>query len=93
MATEARLRDYSSGIAQIDDEIEEKLNFRIWPNSTISLLVSRSNMPHMPCFLIGGMKNQHDAILESSGTTEEIIISFTRLPSTTYFLLSSPLKI
>ena len=31
---------YSIEIAQIDDEIKEKLNFRIWPNSTISLLVS-----------------------------------------------------
>ena len=80
---------YSIGIAHIDDEIKEKLNFRICPNSTISLLVSRSEMPDMRCFSIGRMKNQHDAILESFGTTEEIIISMTRLPSTTYSLLSS----
>ena len=79
---------YSIGIAQIEDEIEEKLNFRIHPNSTISLLVSRSAMPNMRCFSNGGMKKQHDAILESFGTTEEIIISLTRLLSTTYSLLS-----
>ena len=75
--------DYSSGIAQIDDEIEEKLNFRICPKSTISLLASRYDMPILPCFPIGGMKKQHDAILESFGTIEDIIISLTRLPSTT----------
>ena len=89
MATEVRLRDYSGGIAQIDDEIEENLNFRICPNSTISLLASRYDMPIMPCFPIGGMKKQHDAILESFGTTEEIIYSLTRLPSTTCSLLFS----
>ena len=66
---------YSIAIAQIDDEIKEKLNVRICPISTISLLVSRSDMR---CFSIGGMKNQRDAILESFGTTEEIIISLTR---------------
>ena len=91
MAAEGRLRDYSGGIAQIDDEIKEKLNFRICPNSTISLLVSRSDMPNMRCFPIGGMKKQHDAILKSFGTTEEIIFSLTRLPSTTCSLLSSSL--
>ena len=37
-------------------------------------------MPNMRCFFVGGMKNQHDAILESFGTTEEIINSLTRLP-------------
>ena len=31
MATVERLWDYLGGIAQIDDEIEEKLNFRICP--------------------------------------------------------------
>ena len=46
-------------------------------------------MPIMPCFPIGGMKKQHDAILESFGTTEEINYSLTRLPSTTCSLLSS----
>ena len=35
------------------------------------------------------MKKQHDAISASSGTTEEIIYSLTRLPSTTYSLLPS----
>ena len=43
----------------------------------------------MRCFRIRGMKNQHAAILESVGTTEEFIISFTRLPSTTYSVLLS----
>ena len=81
--------DYSGGIAQIDDEIEEKLKLRICPNSTISLLASRYDVPIMRCFPIGSMKNQHDAILESFGTTEEIIYSLTRLPSTTCSLLSS----
>ena len=65
--------DYSVGIAQIDDEIEEKFNFRICLKSTISLLASRYDMSNMRCFPIGGMKKQHDAILKSFGTTEEII--------------------
>ena len=82
---------YSIGIAQIDDEIEEKLNFRICPNSTISLLASRYDMSNMRCFPIGGMKKQHDAILDSFGRTEGIIYSFTCLPSTTCSLLSSSL--
>ena len=30
MATEGRLRDYSGGFSQIDDEIEEKLNSRFF---------------------------------------------------------------
>ena len=80
---------YSIGIAQIDDEIEEKLNFRNCPNSTISLLASGYGMSNMRCFPIGGMKKQHDAILEPFGTIEEIIYSLTRLPSTTCSLLSS----
>ena len=46
-------------------------------------------MPIMPCFPIRGMKKQHDAILKSFGTAEEIIYSLTRLPSTTCSLLSS----
>ena len=88
--------EYSIRIAQIDDEIKEKLNFPICPNSTISLLVSRSDMPDMRRFSNDGMKNQHDAILKSFGTTEEIIISLTPLPSKTYSffpLLSSTLKL
>ena len=59
-------------------------------------MASRSEMTNMRSFPIGGMKKQHDAILESSGTIEEIINSLTRLPSTTYSffpLLSSTLKI
>ena len=82
---------YSVGIAQIDDEIEEKLNFRMCPNSTISLLASRYDMSNMRCFPIGGMKKQHDVILESFWTIEEIILSLTRLTSATCsFLSSSP---
>ena len=50
-------------------------------------------MPDMRCFSIGGMKNHHDAILESFGRTEEIILSITRLPSTTHSLLSSSLAL
>ena len=38
---------YLVGIAQIDDKIQEKLNSRICPNPTISLLVSRSDMSNM----------------------------------------------
>ena len=91
MATEGRLRDYSGEIAQIDDEIKEKINFRICPNSTISLLVSKSDMSDTRCFPIGGIKKQHEAILESFGTTEDIIYSLTRLPSTTCSLLFSSL--
>ena len=82
---------YSIGNAQIDDEIEEKLIFRISPKSTISLLASRYDMTNMCCFPIGGMKKQHDAILESFGRTEGIIYSLTRLPSTTCYPLSSSL--
>ena len=43
----------------------------------------------LQCFFIGAMKLQHDAILESIGTTEDIIISLNRLPSTTNLSLSS----
>ena len=82
---------YSIGLAQIGDETREKLHFRICAISTISLLVSRSDMPDMRCFSIGGMKNQHDAILESFGTTDETIISLTRSLLTTYSLVSSSL--
>ena len=71
---------YSIGVARIDDEIKEKLNFRICRNSTISLLVSNSDMRHMRCLFSGCMKNQHDAILEPLDLTEEIITSLTRLP-------------
>ena len=60
-------------IAQFDDEIEEILNFRICPKSTTSLLASKYDIMNMCCFPIGGMKKQHDAILESFGTTKEII--------------------
>ena len=89
LPSNGRLRDYSGGIAQIDDEIKEKLNFGICPNSTISLLAIRYDMSNMRCFPIGGMKQQHDANLDSFGTTEEIIYSLTCLPSTTCSLLSS----
>ena len=83
---------YSIGIAQIDEEIKEKVNFRICPNSTISLLVRRCDMPNMRCFSIDGMKKKHGAILESFGTSDEIIISLIRLLLTTYSLLSSSLS-
>ena len=73
---------YSIGIAQIDDENEEKLKFRFCLQS-ISLLARRYDMPNMRCFSIGSMKNQQDAILESFGTTAKIISSLNRLPSTT----------
>ena len=86
-----KFEGYSIGIQQTDDEIKENLKFRICPISTIGLLVSRSDMPNMRCFSIGGMKNQPHATLESFGTTEEIIISLTRSPSTTHYLLSSSL--
>ena len=82
---------YSIGIAQTDNEIEQKLNIRLCPNSTINLLVSRFDMPNMRCFSVDGMKTQHDAILESIGTTEETVVPLTRLPSTTYSFLSSSL--
>ena len=82
---------YSIAIAQTDDEIKEKINFRICLNSTINLFVRRSDMPNKHCFSIGGMKNQHDAISESFDTFE-IIISLTRLPSTTYSILPSPIS-
>ena len=55
----------------------------------MSPLASRYDKLNMRCFPIGGMKKQHDAILESFGRTEEIICSLTRLPSTTCSVLSS----
>ena len=36
---------HSIGIAQIDEEIKEKVKLQICPNSTINLLVSRSDIP------------------------------------------------
>ena len=84
--------DYSGGIAQIDDEIREKLNFRICPKSTTSLSVSRSDMSNMRCFPVGGMKKQHDAFLKSFGTTEEII-SFTHSLTVNNLLSSSLLSL
>ena len=44
-------------------------------------------MPIMPCFPIGGMKEQHDAILESFGTTEGIILT-THSPTVNNLLSS-----
>ena len=82
------IRDYSGGIAQIDDEIDEKLNFRNCPKSTISLLASRYDTMNMCYFPIGGMKKQHDAILESFGTTKEIIL-FTHSLTVNNLLFSS----
>ena len=57
-----KIEGYSIGIAQIDDELEDILNFRICPNSNISLLVSSFNMSDMRCCSIGGMKTKYDAI-------------------------------
>ena len=48
-------------------------------------------MLDMRCFSIGGMKDQHDAFLESFGTTEEIIKSLNCLPPRTTSLPSSSL--
>ena len=79
---------YSIGIAQ-NDETQWKWKFRLCPNSTISLLVRRFDMPNMRSLSIGGMKKQHDDILETFSTTEETMISLTLLPSTTYSLFSS----
>ena len=96
MAAEGILRDYPGGIAQIDDENEKKLKIRICPISTISPLASRYDMSNMRCFPIGGMKKQHDAILNSFGTTREIILfthSLTVNNLLSSFLLSSTLKI
>ena len=84
--------DYSGGIAQIDDEIGAKLDFRICPTSTTSLLVSRSDLSNMRCCTIGGMKKQHDAILKSFGTTEEIIL-FTHSLTVNNLLSSSLLSL
>ena len=53
-----KIGGYSIGIEQIDDEIKGKLMFRLYPNSIISLLVSRSDIPDLRFFPIGGKKNQ-----------------------------------
>ena len=69
---------YAIGIAKIDDEVREN-KFSILPK-----LLSANWSVGLTCLtcavFIGGMKNQHDAILEAFATTEEIMISFTRLP-------------
>ena len=70
---------YSNAIAHIDYETKEKIYDRTCPNSNISLLVSRSDMPNMRCFSIGGTRNQHGAIVKFFVTTAEIIISLTPL--------------
>ena len=74
MATVGRLRDYLGEIAQIDHEIKEKFNFRVCPKSTISLLVSRSDMPHMRCFSIGGLRQQSNTQrLRTSSNSSEYV--------------------
>ena len=84
-----KLGGYSIGIAQIDDEIKENLNFRICPISTISLLVSRSDMPNMRCFSIDGMKNQHDAhSLTVNNLLSSLLFSLT-LKTLKFLLLPS----
>ena len=65
-----KLEDYLVGIAQVDDRIKEFLKFRSYPKFTINQLVSKSDMLDMRCFPIGGMRKQHDAILQSFGMTD-----------------------
>ena len=83
---------YAIGIAQIDHEDLKKLNFRFCPNFTTSPLVSGSDTPNMRCFSIGGMRKQHDAILESFGSTEENIL-FTHSLTVNNLLSSSLLSL
>ena len=73
MATGARYEITQVELHKLMTKLKKNLIFKICPKSTLSLLASRYDMPTMPCFPIGGMKKQHDAILESFGTTEEII--------------------
>ena len=96
MATGASYENTQVELHKLMTKFKKISNFKICPKSTISLLASRYDMTNMCCFSIGGMKKQHDAILESFGRTEGIIYSLTRLPSTTCSLLSSsllPLKL
>ena len=86
MYTERRFWGYTIGIAQIDDKIREKLNFQKFPDSTVNLILLQVWHAQHTLFFDWWKKNQLDAILESFGTTEEIKISLTRLPSTTYSL-------
>ena len=85
MATEARYEITRVELHKLMTKLKKNLIFEICPKSTLSLLASRYDIMNMCYFPIGGMKKQHDAILESFGTTEEIIYSLTRLPSTTCF--------
>ena len=58
-------------------------------------MASRYDMPIMRYFPIGAMKKQHDAILESFGTTEDIILithSLTVNNMLSSFLFASTLK-
>ena len=73
MATGARYEITRVELHKLMTKFKKIRIFKICPKSTLSLLASRYDMPIMPCFPIGGMKKQHDAILESFGTTEEII--------------------
>ena len=89
MATGARYEITRVELHKLMTKFKKFSIFKICPKSTLSLLASRYDMPIKRCIPIGSMKKQHDAILESFGTTEEIIYSLTRLPSTTCSLVSS----
>ena len=95
MATGARYEITRVELHKLMTKFKKIRIFKICPKSTLSLLASRHDMPIMPCFPIGGMKKQHDAILESFGTTEEIILfthSLTINNLLSSFLFASTLK-
>ena len=86
-----KLEGYLDGIEQFHHKVKNFQKLRSYPNSSICPLVRWSDISEMRCFPNAGMKNKHDAIMESFGTMEEIKTSLDRLPSTTYSLLSSSL--
>ena len=90
MATGARYEITRVELHKLMTKLKKNLIFKNCPKSTLNLLASRYDMPIMPCFPIGGMKKQHDAILESIGTTEEIIFNHS-LAYRQQLALSSPL--
>ena len=66
----ANFGEYSTGSAQIDEKLRE-IKISILP--TIFCQPNGQQLRHA-LFFISGIKNQHGGILQSLGTTEEIII-------------------
>ena len=87
MATGARYEIPRVELHKLMTKLKENQFFKNCPKSTLSLLASRYDMPNMRCLPIGGMKKQHDPILEPFGTIHEIIL-ITHSPTVNNLLSS-----